>query len=124
MKIGLLALVFTIGTIFISCDDEKHSTTDMVGSWRWQSTCGGVVGCLYATATNYKTIRITETMIEYSENGKITGIEAYTINSVTGDGISKTYEIEVSNGGILTASVQGTMLTNEAIPAVSVYMRN
>lgn len=62
-------------------------------------------------------------MIEYSENGKITGSEAYTINSVTGDNNSKTYEIEVGNGGILTVSLQDDVLTIAAIPVVSIYKR-
>ena len=123
MKIGLMALAIALSTMFISCDDEKNNTTDIVGTWRWQSSCGGVVGCLYATSTNYKTLRITDTMIEYSENGKITGSEPYTINSLTGDDISKTYEIEVSNGGILTVSVQDNVLIIEAIPVTSVYKR-
>lgn len=123
MKIGLLALAFTLSATFISCDDEKNNTTDIVGTWRWQSTCGGFVGCLYASSTNYKTLRITETTMEFSENGKTTGSGSYTINSVTGDDISKTYEIEVSDGGLLTVSVENNLLTIEAIPTTSVYKR-
>jgi hypothetical protein len=123
MKIGLLTLTFAFGVTFTSCDDERHNTTNIVGTWSWQSTCGGVVGCLYATSTNHKILRITDTMMEYTENGKITGSEPYTINSVTVDHISKTYEIEVSNGGTLTVSVQDSLLIIEALPITSVYKR-
>jgi hypothetical protein len=124
MKCRILLFVFILGVAFVSCEDEIPVTTNLEGTWNWQSFCGGVAGCSYASFTNYKILRITPTHIELKERGKITVSELYSINTVTGDDRAKTYEIELSDGEIWTVWIQNNFLTTEGFPGMrSIYKR-
>jgi len=124
MKCLYLSFVAILSTALVSCEDEVPVTTNLEGTWTWQSFCGGVAGCSYASLTDYKILRITPTLIELKERGKITVSEPYTINSVTGDNSSKSYEIELSDGEIWTVWIQSNFLTVEGFPGMrSIYKR-
>src|SRR5262245_12176270 len=85
----------------LSCDDDEIPvSTKLEGTWSWQSSCGGFVGCVYPDSKNFKTLTITETLLELNDSGKITMSGPYTVKSITGDDTSKTYELELSSGEI------------------------
>ena len=118
-------LSLLIVLIILSCDDDETPVSlKLEGTWTWESTCGGVVGCLYPDSKNFKTLKITETLLELNENGKITISGPYTVNSVTGDDTSKTYEIELSDGAIWPMSIQDNVLSIEFVVVTSVYKRS
>jgi len=123
MKCRFLSFVFVLSIALVSCEDEVTKTTNLEGAWTWQSSCGGIAGCFYASFTDYKILRITNTLIELKERGQITISAPYTIKSVAGDDRSKTYEIKLSDGEIWTLSIQNNLLTLGGFPVTSVYKR-
>ena len=123
MKYRFLSFAFILGVALVSCEDEVPETTNLEGAWTWQSSCGGIAGCFYASFKEYKILRITETLIELKERGKITMSGPYTIKSVIGDDRLKTYEIDLTDGEIWTVSIQNNFLTIEGFPMTSVYKR-
>jgi hypothetical protein len=124
MKSSLLSYIFILGVIFVSCDDETPVTNSLEGPWSWQSSCGGIVGCVYPNSKDYKTLRITDTLLELNESGKITMSGNYTINSVNGDDKSKTYEIELSDTTEWVIVIEDNFLSMQTLPVISVYKRN
>lgn len=123
MKCLFLSFVFILSVALVSCEDEVPETTNLEGAWTWQSSCGGFAGCSYSSFTDYKILRITDTLIELKERGKITLSGPFTIKSVVGDDSSKTYEIELSDGEIWTVSIQNNLLTVGGFPVTSIYKR-
>ena len=123
MHVKILLVILLVVVTFCSCDDETPKSVNMEGTWAWESSCGGFVGCVYSNSTDQMTLTITDTLLEINERGKIVMSGPYTIKSVTGDGHSKTYEIELSDGTIWTASIKGNVLTVEYAVITSVYKR-
>lgn len=107
----------------MSCEEDEPEPANIEGTWIWQSSCGGFVGCVYTNSTDYKTLLFTETLVELNESGKITLSGNYTVKSVTGDDNSRTYEIELADGTEWTASIQHDLLTIQAAVITSVYKR-
>lgn len=107
-----------------SChDDEIAVSPKLEGTWNWQSSCGGFVGCVYPTSKDSKTLTITETSVELNDNGKITMSGTYTVNSTTGDDNSRTYEMELNDGAIWTATIENNVLSIHNVVVTSVYKR-
>ena len=124
MKAILFSLLFIFGIALVSCEDDETEPANIEGTWIWQSSCGGFVGCVYTNSTDYKTLLFTKTLLELNENGKITLSGTYTVNSVTGDDNARTYKIELSDGTLWTVSIQHDLLTIEASVITSVYKRD
>lgn len=121
----VLSILFIVGSAVISCDDDEPSiSTKLQGTWIWQSTCGGFAGCVYPTSKNYKTLKITDTLLELNESGQITISGPYTINDVTGDDNSKTYEVELNDGEVWIVLIGNNILTIQGSPITSIYKRS
>jgi hypothetical protein len=123
MKTRLFILFLTC--ILSSCEQKDTGiSTRLTGQWNWKSTCGGVVGCVYSSPTNVKTLKITDSTIELTDNGQVTLEREYLINDVTDGDNSKVYEIEFTDGATWTGTVSNNTLNIDEFSFISsVYER-
>src|SRR5687767_4633583 len=123
MRTGLSIILLTC--LLAACNkDNVGVSNELKGQWHWKSSCGGVVGCVYASDTNSRTLTITESTIEISEKGDITFSKAYQVKKVTSADNSKSYEIEFSDGTTWTGVVSDNHLTTEFATVIfSIYER-
>ena len=99
-------------------------SNDIKGQWIWKSSCGGAVGCVSSSQTNYRTLKISDTNVEIIDNGKITFNSNYSIINTTSSDHSKLYKIEFNGGLIWTLTISNNILsTDYASVLYSVYER-
>jgi hypothetical protein len=123
MRTGLCIIL--LSCLLAACHkDNVGVSNELKGQWHWKSSCGGVVGCVYASDTDTHTLSITESTIEISDNGDITFSKAYQVKKVISADNSKSYEIEFSDGTTWTGVVSDNHLTTEFATVIfSVYER-
>jgi hypothetical protein len=122
---NLRYLLVCVALFLHACDDsETKPTNSLEGEWNWKSTCGGFVGCVYATNDLRITLSFEGTNMATKENGDVIQVNTFTIKSVTEDAGVKTFNLVLNDGAEYAASIEGDLLTigpNSTI--VSVYER-
>jgi hypothetical protein len=111
-------------TLTFSCVKEEISLTKLIGKWRWQSTCGGIVGCRIATETTNHFWIIDQSKIYFLDNEDTVSTSDYKIKGFSRKGISQIYELEFQNGSTLNATVENNIMEIDyGPPIVSIYKK-
>lgn len=115
-------LVFLL--IITSCDKEEMAiSTELSGYWKWKSTCGGFVGCVYPSDAENKFMLITDTNIDMYQADDVISSSTYMIQNTTDTDSSKVYELALEDGSEWTATIENNNLTVHHIVFTSVYER-
>jgi hypothetical protein len=104
MKKCLFLILFCV--TLLACDEDLTVARDIKGIWRWQNTCGGIVGCQYAGDDSKKTLIITADRVILKEDASHAEIYAYEILTTTEGETTSRWEIKLSDGSIILASVE------------------
>jgi hypothetical protein len=103
----------------ISCDKNEIKISDSLkGQWKWKSSCGGIVGCTYASKTEVRTLIIDDLNFEITRNGVVEFKSSYHIKNTSTQDNAKVYEVEFTDGTSWTASIS----KNNLYTAYSAYM--
>ena len=95
-----------IATIAFSCDEDLTDAKSITGVWKWQKTCGGFVGCVYAEDDSRKMLLITGDRVIMKEDAAHAEIYAYQTLNKTETETLLSWEIKLSDGSTMVASVE------------------
>jgi len=118
--LGLLA-------VFSACNHEDPTPSlSLKGVWKWQSTCGGIVGCVYSSDSQEQLLTINEHELTMRQNGDVTVQSTYTLQNVSSpNGNSRVYKILVDERLDYDIVIEGNKLTMDYHSLiVSVYHRD
>lgn len=120
-----LFIILLLTSVLSACHkDTVGVSKELKGQWKWKSSCGGVVGCLYASDTNTQTLSITDSNFEITDNGNITFNKTYLVKKLTHTDDARRYEIGFSDGTTWIANLRDNELTTEFASVIfSVYER-
>jgi hypothetical protein len=123
MKVVLFMVIVTC--LLTGCDDRDATICySLKGHWTWKSTCGGVVGCVFASGTTYRTLKITDSTMEIVDNGLVTFQSEYSVQNVTDQDNAKLYQIELDDGIVWMVTISdNNLITDYASVIYSVYER-
>jgi hypothetical protein len=100
-----VALLACSVTIF-SCDEDLSDSKDIKGVWKWENTCGGIVGCRYAETGSKKAMIITADRVIMKEDAAHAEVYAYEIMMKSESDSLVSWQLRLSDGSTLTASVE------------------
>jgi len=113
MKTRLFVILLT--SLLFSCNkDDVGISNELTGQWYWESTCGGVVGCVSSTSENHMTMHISETEIVstvFNRDGKNSISRSYQLLDKQYLGGSTIYKIEFTDGKIFSMTVKKNNLS-------------
>jgi hypothetical protein len=119
---GILIIIVVLS--LTCCEDSIKISTEIKGHWKWKSTCGGIVGCVYPSKTNTQKMVIQEELLRQFTNSDLTFSKHYSIKSLIEQGNSVTYEIAVDDNGVWVVSISNNILTiNYGSVMESIYER-
>jgi hypothetical protein len=120
-------IVLAFLAVFSGCGHEDPAPSlSLNGVWKWKSTCGGIVGCVYSSDTQPEFLIVEEGKLTMRRNGEVTVQSTYTIQSIsspTED--SRVYKILLDGELDYDITIEGNKLTMDYHSMiVSVYQRN
>src|SRR5688572_10138340 len=124
MKKTLLLVLMALSVM--SCDEDLTEKKDITGIWKWERTCGGFVGCVYAETDSRKMMIITADRVIMKEHAAHAEIYSYQIVTKTESDTESSWEIKLSDGSKIIASVEkqsGALAVAENSVMNSVYKR-
>jgi hypothetical protein len=105
-------VIILVVCLLMSCDKNEIKISDSLkGQWKWKSSCGGIVGCTYASKTEERTLIIDDSDFEIVHNGIVEFKGTYEIKSTSIQDNGKVYEIEFTDGTRWTASISKNNLS-------------
>ena len=104
MKKALFLLLAAVA--LLSCDDDLSDGKDITGIWKWERTCGGFVGCIYAEDNSRKLMIITADRVIMKEDAAHAEIYSYQVLNKTETEALYSWELKLSDGSMVTASVE------------------
>jgi hypothetical protein len=124
MKRALCLLLATIAIFSCSEDQDTRPSSSFKGKWIWKSTCGGFIGCTYASGSASQELMIGDSVIFQRQNGKLIWSDTYVLKNVSTNGDSVVFELEMSDGTTWICTVTHNELSVEFLSVMySVYRR-
>lgn len=109
MKKHFFLILTVLG--LIACEDNDSYSNNLKGKWDWKSTCGGFVGCVYASETGERSLIIESSSLKIiDQQQQVTFEHQYIVKKITRSENSTHYELELDNGAIWNAEVSNTTL--------------
>lgn len=119
-----ITLLLLVSLSLTTCDyNDITASTEIKGRWEWKSTCGGIIGCVYASASNERTLIIGQKKLAIEQNGGSEFDTNYTIVKKIYLDDSASYELTIDNGSVWKAIIKNNYLIIEDGIASSEYQR-
>ena len=98
----------------LACEkDQIEGRNELVGKWKWETSCGGFAGCVNASPDNQKLMIISGADIIINENDTTQSSFKYEITDQYDLDGTTVYEVELNSGAIWTVKVKQEKLVIE-----------
>jgi len=110
MKPTALCFLFVL-FIVIACDETNDAAATLKGQWKWKSTCGGFVGCVYPSQSDTRLMIIGDTQVVIFNDGDVAFSKNYSLRRLQRKHNSTIFELAFNDDLIWTCEVFADGLT-------------